>query len=254
MKIDLDHVALAARDCSPALALLAGELGGTPIFGGQAMGFRPMQVRVGDAAEGMTVELLEPWNVEHNDFLERFIVRHGAGPHHLTFKVDDLDEVLERIQRAGVHPVNVDRRDPAWQEAFLLPREAHGTVVQLAQARDDFPDRARLLDYVARYGADGHPKWWTDPPRTSDRNGYLRRVVIGTPALEEAIGFFSGIMTGEEFDQGDGWVELVWPDGARLRLEYRASVPGGVDRLEGDLDGESLDVTVCGTRLVFAAR
>ena len=35
----------------------------------------------------MTIELLEPWAVEQTDFLERFLARHGDGPHHLTFKV-----------------------------------------------------------------------------------------------------------------------------------------------------------------------
>lgn len=254
MKIDFDHVALAARDTAPALHLLAGDLGAIPIFGGQAVGFRPMQVRVGDAVEGMTVELLEPWNVEQNDFLERFVTRHGAGPHHLTFKVSDLDVVLARVEAAGFHPVNIDRRDPNWQEAFLLPNEAHGTVVQLAQARDDFSDRARLLDYVKRNGADGHPKWWTDPPRGNGRRGYLRRVVLRTPDLDGARDFFSGVLEGSPVADGARGVELAWPDGAHLRLEHQPDAPGGIDRLEGDVDGEPFDTVVIGTRLVFGRR
>lgn len=46
---DLDHVALAAADTSDALRFLTGELAGTVIFGGQAIGYRPMQVWVGTA-------------------------------------------------------------------------------------------------------------------------------------------------------------------------------------------------------------
>ena len=85
--MDLDHVALATRDVRDALDVLVGELGGTVLFGGNSVGFRPMQLRLGDATGGMNVELLEPWDVERNDFLERFVARHGAGAHHLTFKV-----------------------------------------------------------------------------------------------------------------------------------------------------------------------
>ena len=48
-RYDLDHVALAAADTSDALRFLTGALGGTVIFGGQAIGFRPMQVWLGDA-------------------------------------------------------------------------------------------------------------------------------------------------------------------------------------------------------------
>src|SRR3954463_14942108 len=44
---DLDHIALAALDTSDALRFLTGELGGTVIFGGESIGFRPMQVLLG---------------------------------------------------------------------------------------------------------------------------------------------------------------------------------------------------------------
>jgi len=39
--------------------------------------------------------------------------------------------------------VNLD--DPQWREAFLLPSEAHGTVVQLAQPMFGPDDFARLV-------------------------------------------------------------------------------------------------------------
>jgi len=39
--------------------------------------------------------------------------------------------------------VNLD--DPQWREAFLLPSEAHGTVVQLAQPMSGPDDFARLV-------------------------------------------------------------------------------------------------------------
>src|SRR5580700_2139921 len=95
---DLDHVALAAAETSDALRFLTGQLGGTVIFGGHSIGFRPMQVWVGtDDGDGMPVELLEPWAVVENDFLERFVERHGAGPHHLTFKVPDIAVALHHV-------------------------------------------------------------------------------------------------------------------------------------------------------------
>src|SRR5262249_19769599 len=92
--VRLDHVALPTRDAGAPLATLVGELGGTVLSGGLAVGYRPMQVHLGDARSGMKVELLEPWAVESNDFLDRFLTRHGDGPHHLTYKVDDLDATL----------------------------------------------------------------------------------------------------------------------------------------------------------------
>ncbi len=252
--IDLDHVALATHDVTPALDVFVGELGGLVLFGGHSSGFRPMQVRLGDAETGMTVELLEPWGVDANDFLQRFLDRHGEGPHHLTFKVDDLEATLERVGASGYRAVGVDLRDPEWKEAFLHPREAHGTVVQLAEAHHEFPSRQELLAHVHEHGPNGHPRWWPDPPDPGNRRGFLRRVVIATPSLAATLGFFAGLLGGREVAAGEGWVELGWPGDGRVRLEHRPGLPPGVDRLEGEVDGPAAAVVVAGTRLVLEPR
>jgi methylmalonyl-CoA/ethylmalonyl-CoA epimerase len=254
--MDLDHVALAARDVSDALAVLVGELGGVVLFGGQSVGFRPMTLRIGDADQGMNVELLEPWNPEKNDFLERFVTRHGAGPHHLTYKVDDLEATLERVHGAGYRPVNVDLSDPNWKEAFLHPREAHGTVVQLAEAHGDWGTRSEQLARVREHGPNGHPRWWPDPPPPGGRAGFLRRVVIGTPSLTASLGFFAGLLQGNEVAGGEGWFELAWPGGACVKLEHRPDQPPGVDRLEADVTGGGPlgERVVAGTRLLLEPR
>jgi len=248
-RYDLDHVALAAADTSDALRFLTGRLGGTVMFGGQGVGFRPMQVWIGDdQGDGMSVELLEPWDTERNDFLARFVARHEAGPHHLTFKVPSLEAAIERVRGAGFHPVNIDVSDPEWMEAFLLPREAHGTVVQLAQARHEFTTRAELLRHVAANGPNMHPRWWVDPLPAETHDARLRRVVLRTPALAAALGFFAGTLQGDIERETAARVDLVWPGGARIALESRPDATPGVDRLE--VEGLAEAVTVAGTHFV----
>jgi catechol 2,3-dioxygenase-like lactoylglutathione lyase family enzyme len=245
-RYDLDHVALAAHDTSTALRFLTGDLGGTILFGGQAIGFRPMQVWLGSRdGDGMPIELLEPWAVEQNDFLARFVARHGAGPHHLTFKIPDLADALARVRGAGFHPVNIDVSDPEWKEAFLMPREAHGTVVQLAESHGHPETRAELLAYVAAHGADMDPRWWAEPPPATG-HGTLRRVVLRTPSLPAALGFFAGILQGDVEHETPTSADLVWPRGARIRLEANADALPGVDRLE--VIGLNEERTVIGTR------
>ena len=244
---DLDHIALAAPDTSDALRFLTGELGGTIIFGGESVGFRPMQVWLGsDDGDGMPIELLEPWDVERNDFLARFVARHGPGPHHLTLKVPDLRAALERVRAAGFHPVNIDVSDPEWKEAFLLPREAHGTVVQLAETHHD-ETKAELLAYVREHGPNAHPRWWVDPAVPTGK-GTLRRVVLRTPALVPAVGFFSGVLQGDIEREDEARVDLVWPGGARVGLEHQPGATPGVDRLE--VEGLTEPRTMLGTRFV----
>jgi hypothetical protein len=250
--MDLDHVALAARDVTDALDVLVGELGGIVLFGGESVGFRPMTMRLGDAEEGMNLELLEPWEPDKNDFLERFVSRHGDGPHHLTFKVDDLPATLERVRSAGYQPVNVDLSDPQWKEAFLHPREAHGTVVQLAEAHGDWGTLAEQIARVRTQGPHGHPRWWPER-EPGGRAAFLRRVVIGTPSLTATLGFFAGLLRGNEVAGGEGWFELAWPGGARVKLEHRPGQAPAVQRLEADVVGNGPlgERVVAGTRLVL---
>jgi catechol 2,3-dioxygenase-like lactoylglutathione lyase family enzyme len=248
---DLDHVALAADDTSGALRFLTGSLGGRVIFGGQSVGFRPMQVWVGtDDGDGMPVELLEPWAVERNDFLQRFVAKHGAGPHHLTFKVADLATALERVRGAGFHPVNIDVSDPHWKEAFLMPAEAHGTVVQLAESHGHPESRAELLAEVAEHGPNEQPRWWSEPSPPERAPARLRRVVLRTPVLANAVEFFAGMLGGDVERESGQRVDLVWPRGARIGLESRPDAPPGVDRLE--VEGLTEACTVVGTRFVPA--
>jgi methylmalonyl-CoA/ethylmalonyl-CoA epimerase len=248
---DLDHIALAADDTSDALRFLTGPLGGTVIFGGQSIGFRPMQVWVGTPnGDGMPVELLEPWAVDRNDFLARFLARRGAGPHHLTFKVASLAAALERVRGAGLHPVNVDVSDPEWKEAFLMPAEANGTVVQLAESHGHPESRAELLAHVAVHGPNQHPRWWSEPSPAEGEPARLRRVVLRTPALARAVEFFADILEGDVERASDQRVDLVWPRGARISLESRPDAPPGVDRLE--VEGLADPCTLIGTHFVPA--
>ena len=251
LTFDLDHVALAALDTSGALRFLTGPLGGTVIFGGHSVGFRPMQVWVGtQAGDGMPVELLEPWAVERNDFLARFVARHGAGPHHLTFKVTDLAAALERVRGAGFHPVNIDLSDPGWKEAFLMPAVAHGTVVQIAESHGHPESRAELLAHVAAHGPNQQPRWWSDPAPAVGAPARLRSVALRTPALPVALEFFEGILGGVVERESERRVDLVWPRGARIALESHPDAPPGIDRLE--VEGLAEPCTAIGTNFVPA--
>ena len=247
----LDHVALATRDAGEPLAALVGRLGGTVVSGGHAIGFRPMQVFLGNGSGGMKVELLEPWVVEQNDFLDRFLTRHGDGPHHLTFKVDDLEETLRRFIDAGFTPVGVDLSHAEWREAFLLPRDAHGTVVQLADS--NFEVGLPIDQYRAslREGPFADPRWWPEPPERCATPSRLRRVVLRTNDLDSARRLYAGLLEGTAAGtdgDDDECVELEWPGGGRLLLEQVAGASQGVDRLE--LEGPVGELTVAGTRMV----
>ena len=241
---DLDHVALAVRDVTPAMNQLVGDLGGTLVSGGDAAGFRAMQIRMGDLTKGMTVELLEPWNLDRSDFLSRFLDRRGEGPHHLTFKVPDLAAELERLEGIGLDPVGVDLSNSMWREAFLHPRDSHGTVVQIAESE---VWRFELAWDSVRVGEPVGRRWWPDPPVRGPVSAVLERVVMESRDVGQTAGFFIEVLGAEVAAHDVDVVELVWPGGGQITIEEGPD--RGIVRLEVSGAGD-LDRTVAGTRVV----
>jgi methylmalonyl-CoA/ethylmalonyl-CoA epimerase len=136
----LDHTAIAVRDIQAALPLYRDLLGGIP-SGYERIsekGFMWMTLKY---PNGSQVELLGP--AGEAGFLHTFLNKHGEGVHHMTFIVRDLRHAVERARAAGLRVVDEDYREPRWQEAFISPRSAFGTIVQLAQTNLSIAERER---------------------------------------------------------------------------------------------------------------
>lgn len=138
--VAFDHTAIAVRSIASALPLYRDLLGGRPNgFERQSgRGFAWLTLRYPNGAQ---VELLEP--VGEGGFLQMFLDRYGEGPHHMTFVVADVRHAVERARAAGLRVVDEDYRDARWQEAYISPRSAFGTIVQLAQTSLSETDRER---------------------------------------------------------------------------------------------------------------
>jgi methylmalonyl-CoA/ethylmalonyl-CoA epimerase len=136
----LDHTAIAVRDLQAALPLYRDLLGGVP-SGFERIstkGFMWLTLRY---PNGSQVELLAPSG--DSGFLHDFLARRGEGVHHMTFIVRDLKHAVERARAAGLRIVDEDYREPRWQEAFISPRSAFGTIIQLAQTSLSVEERER---------------------------------------------------------------------------------------------------------------
>jgi methylmalonyl-CoA/ethylmalonyl-CoA epimerase len=215
----LDHVAIGVSDHREILRALTGDLGGLVISGGQppGSGFRAMQVRIGRGTDGMTIELLEPAGTEHNDFLERFLAAGGDRPHHITFKTDDIEAELARLRSIGVEPVGIDFRDPGWQEMFIHPSQAHGTVIQIAQTNVPEPSMRDRLEGLpeALWLYDGG-MWWDVDVIVEGEPTSMRRAVIETPYRVAGDRFYRQVL-GSDSESGVGHTDHRWPGGV-IRL------------------------------------
>ena len=203
----LDHLAIGTPALNDGWELFGGVLGGTWVNGMDSPGYWWGQL---EFAAGPKVELLTPTSGPDAAFLERVLAARGAGPHHFNFMVSDTRATLARIRALGIEPVGVSLDHPAWQEAFLHPRDAHGIVIQVAQQAGSPP-------------ADTPPAGLPEPgPATSF--GLIEHRVGD---LAGGTRLFTEALDGRpEAADGDA-TELTWPGGRRIRLVREDGLPLG---------------------------
>src|SRR5689334_3334733 len=206
MTTDLDHLAIGTPALTDGWELFGGLLGGTWAYGGDSPGYWWGQL---EFAAGPKIELLTPTGGPDAAFLERFLGRRGAGPHHFNFLVSDITEALARTRAFGIEPVGVSLDNPHWKEAFLHPRQAHGIVIQLAQQEGSpvSPPPAEL------------------PPPGPAAAFDLIEYHVGD--LDGAVRLFRDVLEGQPGPAGAGFAELTWPGGKRIRLVHEAGLPLG---------------------------
>ncbi len=136
--IIFDHIAVGVRDPAKVTPLLVGDLGGEPVAAGPGAGFLWYQWRFGGAG---VLEVLEP-DGPTDGFLYRFLDSRGPGIHHVTFKVPDHADAVDRATQLGYSVVGLKLDDPGWKEAFLHPKQAQGIVVQLVESRPHQEDES----------------------------------------------------------------------------------------------------------------
>jgi methylmalonyl-CoA epimerase len=135
VKATLDHIGIAVGDLAQALAFYRDALGlevGPPEEV-PSQRVRAHFVPVGEA----TLELLEP--TAPDSPIAKFIEKRGPGVHHVTLRVDDLNEALGRLRARGVRLIDEAPREGAEGAliAFVHPASTHGVLVELKQRRKD---------------------------------------------------------------------------------------------------------------------
>jgi len=126
----IDHVSIAVRDMAQAIPFYVETLGARFLFAGQRadQAFRWAQFRF---PGGGKLELVTP--LTPDGFVGRFLDRRGEGVHHVTLKVPDIERSIRELTAQGVPLFNVHTERPDWKEAFIHPKDANGTLLQIAQ-------------------------------------------------------------------------------------------------------------------------
>jgi methylmalonyl-CoA epimerase len=141
MKATLDHIGVAVRGLSEAIAFYRDALGldvsePTDVPSERV---RAVFVSVGSAS----IELLEA--TAPDSVIARSIERRGEGLHHVTLAVDDLTAALARLKARGVRLVDEVPRAGAHgtRVAFVHPSSTGGVLLELKERASGSGDPAR---------------------------------------------------------------------------------------------------------------
>jgi methylmalonyl-CoA/ethylmalonyl-CoA epimerase len=127
----LDHVGIAVSDLDQAIALYERTFG-LPLVHRESIESQGVDAALLDAGDGH-VELLSPLGPE--TVVGRFIERRGEGLHHVAYRVEDIDSVLQRLRGDGVELIDSEARVGirGSRVAFLHPRATGSVLTELVE-------------------------------------------------------------------------------------------------------------------------
>jgi methylmalonyl-CoA/ethylmalonyl-CoA epimerase len=125
----LDHIGIAVRSLEAARIYEVLGLAVQHVETVETQRVKTAFLSVGDS----NLELLEPTSPDSP--IAKFIEKRGEGIHHLCFRVDNIEEHLERLKAEGYRLVNEAPVPGAHgcRVAFLHPSAGNGVLIELSE-------------------------------------------------------------------------------------------------------------------------
>ena len=137
MGIRVDHIGIAVNnlDSSSEFWRLIGlEQGNDELNVEQGVNIRFFRSEQG--TDATKIELLSPTSTDTP--IGRFLEKKGPGVQQIAFRVDNLQELLDKLKSAGVRLINETPTSGAHESqiAFVHPSSTGGVLVELLQYED----------------------------------------------------------------------------------------------------------------------
>jgi len=216
----LDHIAYCVadpRDTFDALRSVLGlewdlwEINGD--FGG-------VQVRF---PNGMKIEVIHPNSNNAEHFTNRFVARSGRGPHHLTFRVERIEDYVHRARELDIELIQISLDYPMWREAFIHPRDAGGILIQIAQCP------------VSKTSAPP-PEWTANVAASMAQFARIEHDIEDSSAVQRVFGGLLGGVLGPT--RNDGSFDMTWNDDRSIRFTQSGKAGHRALVVRGALDAD----------------
>jgi methylmalonyl-CoA epimerase len=134
--VTLDHLGIAVKSLAAAKGIY--EKLGLKVSPEELV--EAEQVRVAMVPLGESrFELLEP--TSEDSVIAKFIAKRGEGLHHVSLRVPDLAETIERLKKDGVRLVSNEIKVGAGghRYVFVHPSSTGGVLLELVEADSNLP-------------------------------------------------------------------------------------------------------------------
>ena len=131
----IDHVGVAVEDLDAALAIYRDSLE-MPLVHRETVTDQGVEAVLLDAGDGH-VELLRPLGPD--TAVGKFLARHGPGLHHVAYRVEDVDQTLGLLAKAGMRLIDERARTGirGSRVAFVHPASTGGVLTEIVEPAQD---------------------------------------------------------------------------------------------------------------------
>lgn len=131
MIIGLEHVGIAVHSITASVPLYEQLLG---LKLEKSMESKDHGIKAAlFSAGGTKIELIEP--LEKDSAISKFIERRGEGIHHMAFRVDNVEKMLEQLKEQGITLIDEHPRTglEGGKIAFLHPKSTGNVLIELCE-------------------------------------------------------------------------------------------------------------------------
>jgi methylmalonyl-CoA/ethylmalonyl-CoA epimerase len=127
----IDHVGVAVEDLDAALAIYRDSLE-MPLVHRETVTDQGVEAALLDVGDGH-IELLAPLGPD--TAVGKFLARRGPGLHHVAYRVDDVDQTLRALAKAGMRLIDERARIGirGSRVAFVHPESTGGVLTEIVE-------------------------------------------------------------------------------------------------------------------------
>ena len=126
----VDHVGILVSNLDEAIKLYK-DCFDAEVDKIETLAERGVKAAILSLSQGANLELLEPLPDSN---MAKILEKRGAGLHHITFEVDDVDKELSHLSELGIELIDKKSRPGLdGMVAFIHPKSLRGVLVELCQ-------------------------------------------------------------------------------------------------------------------------